>query len=155
MEEDQYRDTYRHINPLKCVFEKSINSRRCHCAAAHRFCLADREGVSCTDKETHRHCLTLLDTVRRNALFAMRLTRVDGPLPHNKEMRVQIGGLLGLQKLLHISPEPGIEIADIKALITQVLAHYGTVEQLPFDQIVQQIVRYEGRARRQRKPVRE
>ena len=153
MEEDQYRDTYRQINPLKCVFEKAINSRRCQCNAAHRFCLADREGVSCTDKDTHRHCLALLDAVRNNALFAMRLTRVDGPLPHNKEMRVQIGGLLGLQKLLHIKPKANIEVADIKPLITRVLAQYGDIAQLPFDQIVQQIVHYEGRSRRQRKPL--
>ena len=103
----------------------------------------------------HRHCLILLDTVRKNALFAMHLTRVDGPLPHNKEMRVQIGGLLGLQKLLQISPAEGIEVANIKQIITQTMAHYGTVEKLPFDQIVQQIVRYEGRPRRQRKPVKE
>jgi hypothetical protein len=68
-------------------------------------------------------------------------------------MRVQIGGLLGLQKLLSIQPRTDLEVADIKPLINQTLAHYGTVAKLPFAQIVQQIVHYEGRSRRQRKPL--
>lgn len=150
MEENQYRDTYHRINPNRCVFEKSINSRRCHCALSHRFCLADREGVSCTDKTARQRCQTLLGTLRKKAIFAMRLTRIDGALPHGKEVKVQTGGLLGLQQQLEPDTSPETGIADIDRLIKHALERYGAIETFPYDEIVKQIVRYEGRTRRRR-----
>lgn len=148
MEEKQYRDTYNSINPCRCVFEKSINSRRCHCALAHRFCLADREGVSCTVDLAQKRCQTLLQTLRNNAIFTMRLTRIDGALPHGKEVKVQIGGLLGLQLLLDPTYDEQNGIQDIQQLINQAIEKYTSIDAFPYDEIVKQISRFEGRNRR-------
>ncbi len=46
MDEKHYKETYSNINPNRCVFEKSINSRICNCNKSQRFNLADREGVA-------------------------------------------------------------------------------------------------------------
>ena len=148
MEEKQYRDTYNSINPCRCVFEKSINSRRCHCALAHRFCLADREGVSCTVDLAQKRCQTLLQTLRNNAIFTMRLTRIDGALPHGKEVKVQNGGLLGLKLLLDPTYDEQNGIEDIQQLINQAIEKYTSIDAFPYDEIVKQISRFEGRSRR-------
>jgi len=148
MEENQYRDTYHSINPLRCVFEKAINTRRCQCSLSHRFCLADREGVSCSVDLAQKRCQTLLQTMRSKAIFVMRLTRIDGALPHGKEIKVQIGGLLGLQLLLdseHVS-ENGI--SDIHQLLTRAIEKFQSIDSFPYDEIVKQITRFEGRSRR-------
>lgn len=148
MEEDQYRETYQSINPCRCVFEKSINSRRCHCSLSHRFCLADREGVSCTVDLAQKRCQSLLQILRSSAIFAMRLTRIDGALPHGKEVKIQNGGLLGLQRLLDPEYDTKTGIQDIHQLISQAIEKYRSMDAFPYDEIVKQIVRFEGRTRR-------
>lgn len=151
MEENQYRDTYRSINPLRCVFEKSIKSRRCHCSLSHRFCLADREGVSCSVDLAQKRCQSLLASLRNNAIFALRLTRIDGALPHGKEIKIQNGGLLGLQLLLDPAHKSGADITDIFQLINRAIERYHSIDDFPYDEIVKQIVRFEGRGRRKAK----
>ena len=150
MEENQYRETYHSINPCRCVFEKSINSRRCRCSIAHRFCLADREGVSCTVDLAQRRCQSLLTALRNSAIFAMHLTRIDGALPHGKEVKVQNGGLLGLQLLLDPDYQTEHGISDINQLLSQAIQRYQSIDAFPYDEIVKQIVRFEGRTRRPR-----
>lgn len=150
MEENQYRDTYHSINTCRCVFEKSINSRRCQCSLSHRFCLADREGVRCTVDLAQKRCQTLLKSLRNNAIFAMGLTRIDAALPHAKEVKVQTGGLLGLQLLLEPQQPLASGIQDIHFLINQAIEHYHSIDEFPYDEIVKQITRFEGRVRRHR-----
>ncbi|MDH5178350.1 MAG: hypothetical protein OEZ39_06985 [Gammaproteobacteria bacterium] len=150
MEENEYRDTYRNINPTQCLFEKSINSRRCQCALAQRFNLADREGVRCTVEPAQKRCAGLLQIMRSKAIFAMKITKIDGPLPHGKEIKVQIGGLLGLQKLLEHTPNADGMIQDIQSLLNHAIEKYGGIETFPYTDIVQEIVKFEGRTRKAR-----
>ena len=150
MEENQYRDTYHNVNQLRCIFEKSINSRRCQCSLAHRFCLADREGVSCSVDLAQTRCQTLLNSLRHNASFTMRLTRVEGALPHARELKVQVGGLLGLQHLIQpgTSTEQQLLIQDIHRLINSAIEKYTTMDNFPYDEVVKEINKFEGRAKR-------
>jgi hypothetical protein len=150
MEEQQYRATYRAFNQRRCVFEKAINSRRCSCAQSARFNLADREGVACESDAGNALCIELLDAMRRNARFSLHITHADGPLPHAKEIRVQIGGLLGLQKLLHPDRAQAASVQNINGLATEALERYRRIEYLPYELIVQTIVSFEGRRKRMR-----
>lgn len=151
MDETEYRDTYRSFNQRRCVFEKAINARRCTCALAQRFNLADREGVACTDDAGNRRCDTLLALLRRNASFALQMTRVPGPLPHAKEMKVQIGGMLGLQRLLRPDAAGCENVEDIDGLNRQAMERYGSLEDLPFSDIVKSVVKFRGRQRESRR----
>lgn len=150
MDETQYRDTYRSINETRCWFEKSINSRKCKCARMERFNLADREGVRCTMKEAQLQCHTLLETLRAKALFALQLTRVEGPLPHAKEVKVQLGGMLGLQAALQPEFTDAETVDDIHGIIQLGLQRYGGIEQFPYAEIVQTVVQIEGRTTRRK-----
>ncbi|MDH5443979.1 MAG: hypothetical protein OEY52_00390 [Gammaproteobacteria bacterium] len=148
MEENNYRDTYRSINPLRCVFEKSINTRRCHCSLSERFNLADREGVRCTVDLAQKRCTTLLETLRSKAIFTMQLTRIDGALPHNKEIKVQTGGLLGLQNLIDPAYDETLGIQDIHQLINQAIEIYKSTDEFPYNEIVRKVAKFEGRNKR-------
>ena len=147
MDEEEYRDTYHNVNPLRCVFEKSINSRQTGCRRSHRFCLADREGIACTDKHSQAQCQLFLDALRNKAVFILKMTRLAGPLPHAKEIRVQTGGVLGLQDLF---AEKVTQQPDINLLLDQAVEKYSGVEKLPFDELMRAISQYQGR-KRQRK----
>jgi hypothetical protein len=150
MEEQEYRATYQALNQRRCVFEKAINSRRCICTQAARFNLADREGVACESDAGNTLCIELLDAMRRNARFTLHITHADGPLPHAKEIRVQIGGLLGLQKLLHPDLAHADSVYNINGLASEALERYRHIEDLPYDLIVQTIVNFKGRKKRMR-----
>ena len=68
--------------------------------------LADRECVSCKEEDSWKTCREFMQLLRVNAKFALKLTEIDGPLPHGKEIKVQNGSVIGLQKLFHPESDP-------------------------------------------------
>jgi len=150
MDEQEYRDTYHSVNDRRCVFEKTINSRRCTCSKSRRFHLADREGIACRSASANALCRELLDNMRSKARFALHLTSADGPLPHAREIKVQTGGLLGLQGQLHPEKSAADNIDNAIGLIDAALTEFGSLENLPYDIIIQAIVRFEGSKKRSR-----
>ncbi len=144
VDEGEYRSIYRSINRRRCVFEKAILTRRCGCACSARFYLADREGISCESDEIHEHCSHLLMLLRENAKFVLKLTALDAELPHAKEIKVQNGGLLGIQRVLR--PDlGGAHVADVASLIRLGHKTFGSLEHFPYREIVKSIANFEGR----------
>lgn len=152
MDEQEFRDTYHSVNDRRCVFEKAINSRRCTCEKSRRFHLADREGIACSSASANALCRELLDHMRSKARFALHLTSADAPLPHAREIKVQTGGLLGLQGLLQPEKSGADTINNAIGLVDAAITRFERLESLPYDIIVQAIVKFEGRKRRSRKP---
>ena len=153
MDENEYRDAYHDFNQQRCLFEKSILSRKTMCQYAHRFCLADREGVGCKEKSAFALCTDLLTQLRNNARFALKQTNVDEPLPHAKEIKIQTGGLLGLKSILENKElsdkqkEQDQLINNIFDLIQQAITKYNGLDKLPYDEIARKIVKFKGRNR--------
>lgn len=150
MDENEYRSTYHKLNQSRCRFEKTLLSRRSTCSRSKRFNLADREGVSCLSPAACERCGLLLDSLRENARFALHLTEIDGALPFNKEIKVQTGGMLGLQKLIHPDFGEPDKVEDIYSLVNQAEQQYDSLEKIPFSEIMPSIVSFEGRKRRRR-----
>ena len=150
VEEDEYRATYRNINQRRCVFEKAILTRRCSCLCSARFYLADREGIACNSAAARDRCSHFITLLRENSRFVLKITVLNGELPHAREIKVQNGGLLGLQGILHpgLSRDQVIDVAGLTALGEQT---YGSLEQLPYQEIVKSIADFEGRRRRRPK----
>ncbi len=146
VEEDQYRSTYSEVNQRRCIFEKAVLTRRCGCSCSTRFYLADREGISCDAEQANSRCKRLLQLMRTNARFALKLTDSGGELPHAKEIKVQNGGLLGLQGI--IDPEaPRDSVVDIATLTVKGIETFGSIEAFPYQEIVKSITHFEGRRR--------
>ena len=146
MDETEYRKTYHDVNPLSCPYEKAILCNRCACSRAHRYYLAEREGVGCVSPAAHQRCEQLLQDMRSKAAFALHTPTVEGRLPHAKALKVQIGGLLGLQAAM--SGEPAEQVADIHALIDAAEREYGGLDQLPYPLIMRTVVGFTARKRR-------
>ena len=149
MEEDEYRSTYQQVDQTHCAFEKAILSRRCACTHSHKFCLAEREGVACQAKDNQKRCLQFLQQAREKALFALKLTQLEGVLPHAKEIRVQLGSLSGLTELLdNTEPET---ISDANDLLNRAEKKYNGIDKIPSESLVRAIMRMEGRKRSSKK----
>lgn len=148
MDEDSYRQLYERINAAPCAFEKGILSLKCKCAYQHIFRLADRHGVGCTDSVKQLQCKAFLDHLRKQTRFVFKIN-IDGPLPHNKEIKVQNGGMLGVQQLL-LGETSLQEVEDIAGLMDQAIELYGSIEEIPYNLIMPSVTNYQTRAKRKR-----
>jgi len=149
MDEDNFRSTYHQLNPERCCFEKSITAKRCSCQYAIKFLLASREGVKCSNTISKEKCTLFLTTLREHARFILKLTKIDGPLPHKKEIKIQVGGLLGLQN--SCGEINDINISNIIILINDAITQYQSIEQYPYANLVQSIVNFEIRTKHKSK----
>jgi len=148
MDEDVYRDTYKNVITTKCVYEKAINSRQTTCSQANKIRLADREAVSCRSKEACQICTSFLEQLRSKALFALKLQDHLGPLPHAKEIKVQMGSIIGLALDGDVELIPGKKVENINGLIKIGLEKYMNLENFPYENLMRSIVNYEGRPKR-------
>ena len=132
------------INPKPCAFGKVILARLGACSLVIKHYAAEREMVSCRSDSHHEQCALLLDSMRQNSAFALKLTHVTPPLPHGPEMRVQCGGLQGLQREVDGSEQ----IMDIAVLVKASMNMFGSLDALPYSRLVQSIVSCEPRKKR-------
>jgi hypothetical protein len=142
--EDAYRDARKSVNPTPCAFEKGVLARCIACSKAEKHLLAERETVNCGDAAAQARCLAFKSLLRHQSAFALRLTSASAPLPHTKELKIQCGGLKGVQR----SVSGGDEVTDAFSLIEAALARYGALEALPYSDIAQDVVHFEARRRR-------
>lgn len=133
MDESAYRNKVFVGNPNLCPFEKTILTRCAACSLVEKHCIAEREIVTCSQADALRSCVAFRNALRHNFTFALGKLHIDGPLPHAQEMRLQCGGLRGLQ----IALDGGSEVADVAALLTQAQEQFGDIVNLPYVQIVQ------------------
>jgi len=100
--------------------------------------------VACTVETEREQCSALLELLRQNSAFALKLTHITPPLPHGPEMRVQCGGLQGLQ----LEVDGAEEVTDVSALVAAARHKFGSLDELPYSKIVQSVVSCEVRKKR-------
>lgn len=148
MDEESYRQAYERINTAPCAFEKGILSLKCRCSYQHMFRLADRHGVGCTDAVKQQQCVIFLNHLRKQTRFIFKIN-IEGPLPHNKEIKVQNGGMLGMQQLLLGDLEKQ-DVDDIAGLMERSIGLYGSIEEVPYNLIMPSVTNYQTRPKRKR-----
>ncbi len=144
MDETAFRQARGELNPQPCPFEKAILARCCACPLSERRCIAEREAVACREAASRRDCVRLRELLRGSSAFALGHAHIDGPLPHAQEMKVQCGGLRGLQQAV----APAAEVADVAGLLRAAREKYGNLENLPYSAIVQEVAACRLRRRR-------
>lgn len=150
MEEDEYTATYNEIAANRCEFEKTLTNNLGRCELSNHFCLADREGYACNSTTSAGICREYLEKLRNKSRFLLKLQRPNEPLPHNMEIRVQTGGLKGLAKVLSTENElPPQE--NITLLMEQAISQFGSINELPYSEIIQSIAEIKTRKRSRQK----
>lgn len=147
MDETTYHATRQQINPLPCVFEKALLCQAAVCEAAQRLSLAEREMVACREPVARASCGQLLNLLRANSAFALKVKDTQCILPHAMMMKVQCGGLTGLRDLL----DPEGHAPDVLRLVRRAQEEYAALDDLPFSQIVQGVAHWQIRKRHQKK----
>lgn len=142
MDETAYRQALTTSIPRYCPFEKSVLTHCAGCSKAEKHNIAEREAVACSSVKAHRRCIALRDLLRHNFTFALGKLHIDGPLPHALEMRMQCGGLRGLQ----VTMDGNDQVLDVALLVEMAQQRYGELAELPYLLIVQRAnIYYKGR----------
>jgi len=152
MDEQLYKSTYKELNPNRCIFEKAITNQRCDCEMKRRFVIANRECIACESEDALKTCTSTLDSIRNNARFTLKVVTVNGPMPHNKELQVQVGGLLALQNIVIDSANLNDKLVhNVYQIFKLALQKFGSLDKFPYNVLVKSIVKYESRPKRRKK----
>ncbi|BAO45356.1 hypothetical protein [Thiolapillus brandeum] len=151
IDEDFYRQTYQEVNPDHCIFEKGMLTNQCLCSRNQKLLIAEREAASCTDKDAQARCREFLNTLQQQARFALKLRDAGQKLGHVKAVKVQIGGLRGLYQALHPDQTIPTPLPEVAGLLEEALRAWKSFDQLPFQDIIPEIGRWEPRRRRPRR----
>lgn len=144
MDEAAYRSARGEINRLPCVFEKALLARCAVCQLAEHHALAERVTISCTSPVARAECGRLAGLLREKSAFALRLTQPQRILPHAMMMKIQCGGLIGMQQALDAdAPAP-----DVQHLLRIAHERHGDLAALPFSEIVKGVAAFQLRKRR-------
>jgi hypothetical protein len=144
MDETEFKTAYYQVNDRPCAFTKAILTRCCGCSRSQKVLIAEREAVTCLSPAAHVRCGEAIAILREKALFALRMTQLEGKLPHGKEIKVECGGMHGLHAAMHQS---GARVEDIHALFESALDRYGSIAEFPYTEIVKSVVNYKARQR--------
>lgn len=115
-----------------CAFEKTVLTKCVYCSQVEKHNLAEREVVLCQDATHRTRCVALYQQLRSNFTFALGVTHINEPLPHAQEMRLQCGGLMGLQYVV----DGMTEVVDVAQLLDAAQQRFGEWSQLPYQEIV-------------------
>ena len=126
---------------LTCLFEKAILSRTCACRYAERNHIGSRPTITCQSSDGHKHCAQMLNYMRKSASFTLGVTYTPSALPHAKATQLQCGGLIGLQNALDKVVQ-NERVTDVYRLIQRALKRYGSMQDLPEQDIVRSIASY-------------
>jgi len=126
-----------------CVFSKALLARSAVCERAERRSVGERDLIECTAPVAHVNCSTLAALLHERSRFALRLPSPGHPIVHAQALRLQCGGLGGLQQAL------GAEQADVHRMVGLAQQRYGSLTELPWDAIVRVLKQWPARRPRQ------
>ncbi len=139
---------------LPCPFARAILSGHAQCAHSASFHIGERHGMQCTVENAQSHCAEFSDLLHQNSRFALGVIEIPEHRTANMELRIQCGGLSGLQHTFAESQNQTAQItnqlADIQALITQALEQFKTIARFPYGKITRSIASWKPRRRGRR-----
>ena len=132
----------------RCPFSAPLISHHFACTHAQEVIRRGGTEIECANASTHARCEQLFHCLKTASLSAFGVEDDLLSMPHSVLIKVQYGGLLGLQRLLS-SPVPAAErVEDINTLVAQAQASFGSAEATPCDQLVAEITAFKPRSRR-------
>ena len=130
----------------KCAFNSTLLGEQFGCARAQAIVRRGGPDVACTSDPAHARCETLFQHLKQAALPAFGVEDDLLSMPHSVLVKIQFGGLLGLQRLVESSA--GAEVKDIDALLTRTLEKYADLAAVDYPALAADMTAYQLKRRR-------
>jgi hypothetical protein len=131
----------------KCPFAVPLTKGQVGCRNAQEVVRRGGSEYDCQSPAHHAVCTELFARLKREALPAFGVEDDLTLMPHSVLVKIQAGGLMGLNRLLGGATR---SIEDVADLIDRVQERYGSLVQMPYADILGDMTSYklERRTRR-------
>jgi hypothetical protein len=129
----------------RCAFHTILRAGQAHCSLAEHVTRREGPDVDCRSPEAQARCAALLVRLKAVALPAFGVEDDPLAMPQAVMMKVQLGGLTGLQAMMG---EGGEAVADVDGLVTTAAVRFGGVDGVPVQELVDAITSFKLKRRR-------
>jgi hypothetical protein len=120
---------------LICPYSATLARDTFGCRHAERIIRRGGTEFSCRDPESHVRCLTLFGRLKEVALAAFAVEDDLTQMPHSVTVKIQFGGLLGLQRITQSSPPGTGRVEDIDTLVRAAVTRFGDLQAIPCERL--------------------
>jgi hypothetical protein len=140
------------VDDLKCPFNRVLLPGDFGCGHARAVTRRDGPDIACDAASTRELCTAVLARLKAVGLPALGYSDDLTELPHGVAMKVQMGGLLGLQKLAGTPADAdSATVADVGAVVAAAVGRCGgDPDGLPYAALVADMSAFQLRRRRGR-----
>lgn len=134
------------MEEYKCAFSNTLITGQFGCDKAEQVTRRGGPDIACTSEAAHQRCEKLFQQMKAAALPAFGVEDDLLSMPHSVLVKIQHGGLLGLQRLLGAAA--GSEgVKNIHVLVDQAVEKYNHLDAIPCPALVQDMTGYKLRRR--------
>jgi len=137
------------MSDLLCPFSGPLIKHDFSCRHAEEIIRRGGTEIACQHKDSHTLCATLHEVIKQSALQKMDYEDDLTQVPHNVLLKIQYGGLLGLQSLVD-QTAANDTVEDIARLVVAASEQFDGTNTLPLDELDQAIVDYKTKRRGKR-----
>lgn len=134
------------MDEFKCAFNSTLLGGQFGCARAKAVVRRGGPDMACTSEPAHARCERVFQRLKQVALPAFRVEDDLLSMPHSVLVKIQFGGLLGLQRL--IEPAAGAEVKDVDALLARTLEKYVDLANVDGSSLAADMTSYQLKRRR-------
>ena len=127
---------------LICPFSATLARETFGCNRAERIIRRGGTEFSCQAPASHARCLQLFGQLKDAALTAFDVEDDLTQMPHSVLVKIQFGGLLGLQRITQAPPSEAGRIEDIDTLVTAAVTRFETLQAIPCEQLAADMTGY-------------
>lgn len=161
----------------KCPYSSTLVSTQFSCMLATQVVRRGGPEMACASSTAHTHCSTLFQHMQQAALPAFGVENAISPppsepmegrgrtlsgtgigmgpiqeqfpinMPHSVLIKIQHGGLLGLQRIMDETTAAGQTVANINDLVERARHRYGDYAAIPYSALVPDIITYKLKRR--------
>jgi hypothetical protein len=139
------------LEDLRCPFHRVLLPGDFRCSHARAVTRRDGPDVACDAPGTRQCCAEVLAHLKAVGLPALAHADDLTELPHGVAMKVQMGGLIGLQKLAGVTAASGSPVVDdVGAVVAAAAALHGGTAGIPYAELVADMSSFQLKRRRGR-----
>jgi len=136
------------MEPSKCPFSAPLITRLFGCSKAQEVVRRGGAEIDCTDSSACARCQVLFAHLKKAALPAFGVEDDLLTMPHSVLLKIQYGGLLGLQREFTGGGATADKVENIDRLVSDLVARHG--DAIPVDTVVADMTSFKLRTRRGR-----
>lgn len=127
---------------LKCAFDSTLKGDQFGCR--HGKPVVRRGGieVACTGANVHERCALLFENMKNAVLPELGLEDDLLSIPHSVLVKIQFGGLLGLQRRFTAAESQATRVENIDELVATAVKECDDLNSIPYQELAGDIIDY-------------